>query len=271
MRCDCNYNVLDRLVSAGADLLHQDRFGQTPLHVYFNSAVRTLIEFHCSEIDSTSQDNRGRTLAHYVAYTNSSQRVDLMRCVNGDTAPMTIADEEGRIPLHLACKRGNLDVIHYLLSRKNVDVSIRDYQGRSLLHYAAESRRGVQVIERLLQHGIGLQAVDIHGRTAIHHAASEGNLAVVQKLIEVGAGSQLSMRDDTLKTPLELASINRQTAVVEYLRSVVGEELESIVWKDDTTEDLTPVEKRNTIIGLSLHSWAAFSLIILAIIGSRFS
>jgi ankyrin repeat protein len=220
---NCSYTLLSKLLSFGADLLHTDITGRTPLHTYYNSATQSLIEYHYSELDYATQDSRGMTIAQYVAWTNRSQHIDLLRCCQGDMASLAcMANKEGKTPFHFACQRGNVDLVTCFLGQSGIDVSSRDYQGRALLHYATESSRGAQVIEALIQKGADIQALDIHGRTVMHYAVMERNLAAVRKLITVGAVSQVSVLDDALRTPLELAVSSGDSAVVELLRSSSG-------------------------------------------------
>ncbi|KAJ4302761.1 hypothetical protein N0V90_001652 [Kalmusia sp. IMI 367209] len=267
---DCDYSIISQLLSYNADLYHQDITGRTPLHVYFNSAIRSLIEFHYTDIDSTSQDSRGMTVPQYVAWTNRSRREDLLRCCNGDIACLGIVNEEGKGPLHFACQRGNVDLVNCLLTLDDFDISVRDHQGRTLLHYATESSRSAQLIELLLQKGADLDVRDIHGRTVMHCAALQGNLSAVQKLIDAGAASQVFALDDASRTPFELAISEGKDAIVEYLQenyNVHSEATSSI----SSTARVSQVRKDEVRKEFSFGLWILLSLFMVIILLTRVS
>jgi ankyrin repeat protein len=267
---DCDYSIISQLLSYNADLYHQDITGRTPLHVYFNSAVQSLIEFHYTDIDSNSQDSRGMTVPQYVAWTNQSSREDLLRCCNGDIACLGIANEEGKTQLHFACQRGNVDLVNCLLASDNLDISVRDYQGRTSLQYAIESSRSAQVIELLLKKGADLDVRDIHGRTVMHYAASLGNLSAVQKLIDAGTASQVFALDDASKTPFELAISEGKHAIVEYLQDNYNVHSE-VASSMSSTAGIRQVRKDEVRRDLSSGLWVLLSLLIATILFTRVS
>lgn len=57
-----------------------------------------------------------------------------------------------------------------------------------------------------------------NGESALHAAALFGHVSVMKQLISAGADSTL--RNQEGATPLQLAQEAKQTAVVEYLRSL---------------------------------------------------
>ena len=223
MKKNCNYNVSSCLLSFRADLNHQDATGRTPLHVFFNGSARTIIEFHQEDLDNTTQDSRGMNIAQYVSWSKSSLPIDLFRCCSGNIASRQTADEEGKTALHFACQRGNLELLEYLFSEENDAISCPDWHGRTLMHYATESGRSAQAIDMLARRGFDVRAVDHQGKTVLHHAASVGNVAAVEKLIELGARGDLNALDDDSRAPMQVAALCGRKAVVEYLQPLCDE------------------------------------------------
>jgi len=216
---ECSYAVLSHLLRSGADLNHQDSTSRTPLHVCFNSASRAVIEYHYSEIDSTSQDASGMTVTQYVAWTKRSTYLDLVRCCKDDMSCLDIVNEEGKTAFHLACQRGNVDLVRHLCRQEAVDVSRRDNYGRSALYYATESSMSAQTIEILVEKGLDIHAKDCYNRTVLHHAASRGHIGAVETLSKYGAASDLDVLDDRSRTPMEVAAMKGHEKVVEILRT----------------------------------------------------
>ena len=218
MKKNCSYDVSSCLLRFGADLNHQDATGRTPLHVFFNESARSILEFHQEDADSTTQDSRGMNIVQYVSWSKSSLPIDLFRSCRGNISSLEVTDEEGRTALHFACQRGNLELLECLVNEQNAAISRPDWHGRTLMHYATESGRSAETIVMLARRGFNLRAVDHKGRTVLHHAASGRSVAAVEKLIELGAGDDLTVLDDDARTPLQLAALCGRTKTVELLR-----------------------------------------------------
>jgi ankyrin repeat protein len=170
------------------------------------------------------------TIFHYLCWSKRSRTADIA-WVPGDM--LSPEDAQGRGVLHLAVERGNLDMIHFLLTRnqeqeqKPGEVQVHpspiktspDHNSRTLLHYATESSR-VQTIDLLLDLGFDLHARDNDNRTLMHHAASRGNVNAIKRLIELGAGEQLRAVDNEGRTPAQLARMRRADAVVRFVEDL---------------------------------------------------
>jgi ankyrin repeat protein len=155
--------------------------------------------------------------------------------------------------LYIACRNGHADIVQFLLG-KNPDLSFRAYEGGTSLHWAwfGGSRRVVELLE---QHGADCAARDdtlgctprafgicvpanwgftflvrarlaedptlvniMDGRTSpLHEAAANNRAEVVRLLLDHGADPQLANGDG--KTPLDLATAEGHTAVIEMLRN----------------------------------------------------
>ena len=116
----------------------------------------------------------------------------------------------GQSTLHLAAKRGHLNIVSLLLSRGS-EVNDTDILGQSALHLAA-SNNYPAVIDLLISKGAIVYLKDLCGRTALHLAAANGCVDVVKILIEfIAEGSEVGQDDgrdavDTMgRTPLHLA------------------------------------------------------------------
>ena len=132
---------------------------------------------------------------------------------------LTAEDNEGRIPLHFAARRGNKELVKYFLTqlpRQSRDAA--DEMGRTAFHYAVESRR-VQILEVLRDHGLDIRRTDRQHRTVLHYAARANNLNAVKKIISMAGAEDLGTRDVDNKTPFEAAEQSGAQAVVDHLRS----------------------------------------------------
>ncbi|KAF2477457.1 ankyrin [Lindgomyces ingoldianus] len=217
--CMCDYEVSRCLISSGANMLHQDLGKKTPLHTYFNENLRKILEFHRDNIDTTIRDSEGMTISHYVSFTKQSSPEDIARSLGPHPSNICSTDHEGRTILHLALRRGNLELVKYLFEQGIEALEQPDHHGHTLMHYATESRR-IQLIDFLNLRGHSIRARDKTGRTVLHHAASKGKLAAVIKLLELGAASDLDALDLDSRTPIQVAALFEAHAVVEYLQKL---------------------------------------------------
>ncbi len=88
--------------------------------------------------------------------------------------------------IHSAAEAGDVARVSEILTSKPDLVSVKNENGLTPTHLAA--RRGhVEVVELLLDHGADLEETDNRGFTALLYAASSGNLDLVRFLVERGA------------------------------------------------------------------------------------
>jgi len=97
--------------------------------------------------------------------------------------PSEIKDSSGLTPLHLACKHGYLNIIHYLISEQNCNPESTTPHGRTPLHFACKG--GHLHIARCLiaEYKCNPHCTDNDGYTPLHAASKSGHLDVVEYLI----------------------------------------------------------------------------------------
>ncbi|KAF7166132.1 hypothetical protein CNMCM5623_010009 [Aspergillus felis] len=120
---------------------------------------------------------------------------------------------EGVPALHLACKRGDEDIVRELLAV--CDVNKIDIKGCTPLHYAAAKGHTEVTCMLLNTKGINVNALSSTLGTPLSLAARRGWGTVVSELIKHGAA--LESRNKDSQTPLILAAASGHTAIVEFL------------------------------------------------------
>jgi ankyrin repeat protein len=75
-----------------------------------------------------------------------------------------------------------------------------------------------EIVELLLTRGSDVQQRGLNDYTPLHWAAGNGDLAMVDLLLAHGADPNEITRIDDMETPLEVASVAGQSAIVERLR-----------------------------------------------------
>ena len=114
-------------------------------------------------------------------------------------------DEDGRTPLHWACRGVHLDIVEYLVE-EGADVNAVDNNKIVPLHSLA-SRNSAAAIAVLLDNGADVDFKDYGNNTALHYAAmSDATDAVV---ILSKAGADIENIEDYGRTPLILGARER--------------------------------------------------------------
>ncbi len=107
-------------------------------------------------------------------------------------------DQQGRTPLHWACRGQNYELLAYLVE-KGADVNALDNNQTAPLHSLAV-RNGVKEAELLINKGADVNILTYDNQTPLHFAASYNQIDIAALLVEKGA--KLELRDNWVRTPL---------------------------------------------------------------------
>ena len=198
-----NVSVLKCLTAAGAQVpLSGCRTqGEFIEQLVTSNQVRVLAALAaCSDFDANVRCARWPSPAHAAAFYNHKES---MLVLANHGADLTITDDIGATPLHVAAERGSYAAIRVLLGacRSNVDVKRAD--SRSAL--ALATREGHQaIVELLLRSGADVNACDTTGEAPLHIACRVGCQTMVVVLLE--AGAMVDASTSCGETPLHLAA-----------------------------------------------------------------
>ncbi|XP_059496479.1 85/88 kDa calcium-independent phospholipase A2 isoform X3 [Stegostoma tigrinum] len=128
------------------------------------------------------------SLAHVaveMSMKESFRHNHIMCCIN-DTE-----SEEGMTPLHLACKKDDIDCIRELVDGCGVRLDIADKNGETVFHYAAR-QSNCQMIELFSKHcSVGVNHLSNSGETALHIACRLGKTDVAKSLLHCQASCNI--------------------------------------------------------------------------------
>lgn len=135
----------------------------------------------------------------------------------------------GVTPLHLACEKGHLHVVEYLL-RSGVDPNSPDKHKVTPLHIACIFDQQA-IVSRMLDFGVKVDPTDVEGDTPLHWAATKGYVKIMEMLLERGAN--ITACNQYGWTPLHRAAFNGRPAAINLLMS--RKALSSVVTQDGST------------------------------------
>ncbi|KAK5739905.1 hypothetical protein LTR17_005001 [Elasticomyces elasticus] len=206
---------------------HDD--GQHSLHTPLLSAFRwgskamlTLL-LKCSKIDKALRGLHGRSLLHYLVFSNyvgyDDYKDNLHMLIHSGKLDVNAEDNDGRTVLFYACMYGDTYAVQSLLCTKEIDLSCRDKCGQTAIEVGIELKR-TDIVKLFIEAKAGLNircAHDRnHGMAPLALAADLGHADIVELLL---SSSEVDIRawDDTKSTALSRAVEQGQTACVKLL------------------------------------------------------
>lgn len=121
---------------------------------------------------------------------------------------------EGATALHEASRKGNIEIVRYLL-QKGSDIHLKNYNGLSALHVAAYCGEN-EIVRALIAAGADVNAKAKDNITPLHAAASMGSGETVELLINSGAEAHARSSKDG-STPQNFAIREGHQDVSELL------------------------------------------------------
>eukprot|EP00164_Ancoracysta_twista_P011235 GFYU01017256.1.p1 GENE.GFYU01017256.1~~GFYU01017256.1.p1 ORF type:complete len:446 (-),score=87.76 GFYU01017256.1:119-1456(-) len=217
--------------------------GETALHIACLhgrvTAFESLIDMGAS-LHTLTHDND--TLLHKAA---AGGHVALMRAlIQRHFLPPTATNQCGETPLHHACRHGRYDASQFLLD-SSVNPDEIDQFGGTALHIATDA--GHLKLCRLLLEDYKAQGgiADIDGNTPLHRCCIQGNMEVVELLLQRRVPSAATRNKEGL-LPLQclMRSDNHSThpKITERLMETTMSHLSVVVKAADPPDSITRVD-----------------------------
>ncbi|KAF5951184.1 hypothetical protein HYC85_009128 [Camellia sinensis] len=165
----------------------------------FAAIVQYIIE-HGGDVHATDKANQ--TALHWAAVRGSIAAADVL-LQNG--ARVEAADVNGYRAVHVAAQYGQTTFLNHVVAKYHADFDAPDNDGRSPLHWAAY-KGFADTIRLLLFRDASQERQDKEGCTPLHWAVIRGHVEACTVLVHAGTKQELSVKDNTGFTPVQLAS-----------------------------------------------------------------
>ncbi|HKO61508.1 MAG TPA: ankyrin repeat domain-containing protein [Pyrinomonadaceae bacterium] len=135
-------------------------------------ALPLLLFLACGDDGRAEREERQRAFV-YAAYDGDLEKMKELYAqgVNID-APTGVASHLTAPSLSLACERGHLEVVKFLLER-GADVNVRDGDEKGTPLMSATWSRHEEIVKLLIARGADVNAVDSKGRSALSGPSPE--------------------------------------------------------------------------------------------------
>lgn len=168
--------------------------------------VRLLLE-----CDALLEDRFTGKSTHPLLVATTREDIPMIRLLLGAKVRTTVSDIHSQTPVHLAVKKGNLEICRLLLEHDaqhppsglsrifagKPAASRKDSSDHFPLFYAVESGNCPMVELLLSTSAASPKACDWHQKRIFHQAVKSGNLEMVEILLKKGAPVNMKGQDST--------------------------------------------------------------------------
>ncbi|XP_059487008.1 serine/threonine-protein phosphatase 6 regulatory ankyrin repeat subunit A-like [Neocloeon triangulifer] len=210
-----NWQLVESLLDGGANPTEKSSMGWTLLHFAVKSGdlktVRSALKGKCLIFEKT---NSCATALHLAAAFARDSVCNLL-IINGvDCAAL---DSSGLNALHVACRKGNLESLKYLIGLEQFfPIGQKSPKNETALHFATMSGN-LALVEFLMNNGLDCNEPDSEGYTPFLLSAGAADVNVVCFFVEKGAN--LSSANKTGRNALHLSCQEGKLENARYLLS----------------------------------------------------
>ncbi|XP_071111894.1 serine/threonine-protein phosphatase 6 regulatory ankyrin repeat subunit A-like [Haliotis cracherodii] len=191
--------VFDLLVTQGADVSLVDENRNNILHVACLGGHVHMVKYVLSQKDAdiNSRGKYGWTPLMMAVGAGHRQVFGLFMSQGAD---VSLVDDNRNNILHVACRKGHVNMVKYFLSQKVADINSRGQYGRTPLMATAEKGHR-QVFDLLVTQGADVSLVDENRNNILHVACLGGHVDMVMYVLSKKIAN-INSRGKYWRTPL---------------------------------------------------------------------
>ena len=216
-----HHDTVAKLLELGASINSRSARGSTALveavKEEHDEVVHVLLKQHSLNINETQAWDFGRTVLMLAVINDSFEIVSAL--LKRHDLSINQKDSEGYTGLMLATAFGHVSIVEALLAHPNIDADVTSRYGTTALFCAAECQKkgeSTDIAGMLLHHGASTSIRDRQGGgTAIIRATDNGNLSMVEMLLERGV--DIAETDQRGRGLLHAAAVNGRPDIAEFV------------------------------------------------------
>uniref|UniRef100_A0A1X7TBC2 Uncharacterized protein n=1 Tax=Amphimedon queenslandica TaxID=400682 RepID=A0A1X7TBC2_AMPQE len=163
---------------------HQaDSNGKLPIHYAAQSGDILLLELYMKDYKCSLSltDNKGRNVIHFSSFKGHTHFIKHITSQYPQYISLLHStDNEGKIPLHLACESGNIQLVTFLINDMKCDFNAKNTHDETCVTFACFSGN-LDLVQLLIQqYKVEPFNPDKYGFTALHAAAGNGDTHILE-------------------------------------------------------------------------------------------
>ena len=237
---DKQKEILDLLISSGADIHLRGHGGKTALHVAATKARSKIVLYLLDKgISPNSQDDRIYSPLHSAIWfvDDEDKQQEIINLLISKGADIHLRGHRGRSALHMAVSKARIKTARFLLD-EGISPNCQDDRNNSPLHdaiwFIESEDQQIEIVDYLISKEADMSMKGPGGRTVLHMAVERSRLKTVQFLLDEGISpnSQNDYNNSPLHDALRLIdNEHKQIEMVDllilkgadiHLRGVVG-------------------------------------------------
>ncbi|KAF1769981.1 hypothetical protein GCK72_001798 [Caenorhabditis remanei] len=216
--------IVDKMIRKGARVDYITKDGRNATHIaamYSSVETLELILKRYSELLRKGAGPKKQLAIHVACERKSKKAFPIVKRILEDTDQRMAEDGEGSLPIHLAFKFGNVNIVELLLSGPTDEQTKKaDGNGDTLLHLAARSG-SIEAVRTAIAAGCDNANIqNLVGRTPLHEVAEVGDQGMLKIMFKLRADANIHDKED--KTPVHVAAERGDTQMVESLIDKFG-------------------------------------------------
>lgn len=207
-----NIDFIKYLISKGCNTSVENRFGQNILHYAAKTGDENLVLF-CMQVSTFPIDSLDIFNLSAIHYSIKSNSIKCVYALLNMSNSLLDCDYSGIPLIHIACKKGNLEIIKLLITQASFNPFVINKHNQTPLHVISRSSNK-EVLSLLLQQNYwDVNIPDKNGFTPLHFAAIKGSREVFIMLMQHGA--LLNSVSDDGRTPKDILKHRKSTNILK--------------------------------------------------------
>ena len=226
------WNINDKkqlleMISDANNINSQDKDGNTPLHIAClnndeDAAVCLALNPHCD----VNVLNRKHCLPlHYAANCFKFKPLEIVKAVSKGCTLVHMQDNDGVTPLHIACNKGDTDVVKHLVFERNCNPSFYEHSihiyGNLDIRLACKDENDIKLLEALAnEQNVNNKYghFDYDKTSPLHVACYHQNVLAIKLLVKLNGDT--SCQGFSGRTPLHIACTRSLQSVLPLIPGI---------------------------------------------------